>query len=312
MVNTTKSQDELSQDLKNKAIAEGFELVGIARIPGSKQIKLRTRALENWLSAGNQADMNWMEAPRRQNIQTLLKGVKSTLAVGLNYYVKANKVPGTLSLARYGWGRDYHKIINQRLKRVGRWLEKERPNCEWKVCVDSAPLLDKAWAEEAGIGWIAKNSNLINTKTGSWILLGHLLCTEPLTPDKPAKPKCGKCTICIKRCPTQAITQPFIIDSRKCLAYHTIENRNTNLEEEIKIAMGSWVAGCDICQDVCPWNKKSIPHNEKEFLPKKELRDLKKKDWIELTEDTFNKIFEGSAVKRTKFQGLKRNIKAVS
>ena len=173
-------------------------------------------------------------------------------------------------------------------------------------------MLDKAWAEEAGIGWIAKNSNLINTKTGSWILLGHLLCTEPLTPDKPAKPKCGKCTICIKRCPTQAITQPFIIDSRKCLAYHTIENRNTNLEEEIKIAMGSWVAGCDICQDVCPWNNNEIKSSkDPEIMPKKWMLELTEDEALSWTDDEWKEKLKGSAFKRIKPWMWRRNIKAV-
>ena len=163
-----------------------------------------------------------MASPRRRDPGLLLPGLTSLLAVGLNYHVKTVPKPGRLRVARYAWGRDYHRVVDQRLRRVGRWLSDQRPDCQWRVCVDSAPLLDKAWAEEAGLGWIGKHSNVINPQEGSWMVLGHLLTTEQLSPDQPARALCGRCTACLDACPTDAIREPFVVDSSLCLAYHTL------------------------------------------------------------------------------------------
>ena len=310
-MNNIKNKAQLSEEIKTQARNQGFNPIGIAIIPGSDRLTLRTKSLERWLAAGHQADMNWMEAPRRQNIESLLKGVKSILAVGLNYYVDKKRDPKALSIARYAWGRDYHKIIEQRLKKIGQWLEKERPSCRWKICVDSAPLLDKAWAEEAGLGWIGKNSNLINQKHGSWMALGHLLCTEPLIPDERTTSLCGACEICIKACPTSAITEPFVIDSNQCLAYHTIENRNEALPMEIKQAMGSWVVGCDICQDICPWNKQDlVSAKDPDLIPKEWILTLTKDQVLDWNQETWNQKLKGSALKRIKPWMWRRNAKA--
>ncbi len=307
-----KSQIQLSKALKEQARLEGFNPVGIARIPGSTRIMLRTAALQRWLAAGYHADMKWMEAPRRQKIESLLEGVTSVLAVGLNYYNETKQVPGSLSIARYAWGHDYHKVIDKRLRRIGRWLEKERPNCRWKACVDADPLLDKAWAEEAGLGWIGKNSNVINARNGSWMVLGHLLCTEPLIPDKPEQPKCGKCQSCIEACPTKAITEPFVINSKLCLAYHTLENRNSTLPNEIEAALGKWVAGCDICQEVCPWNHKEIPSNlDPEIQAKDWILKLTKDQALSWTDQKWNEVLKGSALKRIKPWMWRRNAAAI-
>ncbi len=307
-----QNQLELSQELKKAAIKQGFNLVGIARVPGSERIELRTAALQRWLNAGHQGEMKWMEAPRRQNIETLLEGVKSILSVGLNYYVKKEKNPKALSIARYAWGKDYHKIINKKLKHVGKWLQKESPNCRWKICVDSAPLLDKVWAEEAGLGWIGKHSNLINKEYGSWIVLGHLLCTETLLPDIPAKPVCGKCQICIEQCPTQAITEPFVVDSNSCLAYHTIENRASKLPEEIKSSLGNWIAGCDICQEVCPWNKKELlSSQDPDMAPRDWILKLTKKQVLSWSDNKWEEQLSGSTLKRIKPWMWRRNAEAI-
>ncbi len=264
---------KLSLELKEQAKLQGFNPIGIARVPGSNRLHLRTAALQRWLESGHHADMKWMESTTRQKIDNLLEGVNSVLVVGLNYLTEAEiKNKGQVLIGRYGWGKDYHKIIEKRLKRIGEWLESRRASCKWKVCVDTNPLLEKAWAEEAGLGWIGKHSNLINSKNGSWMVLGHLLCTEKLTPDEPASPLCGKCQKCIDACPTKAISEPFVVNSRNCIAYHTIENRNSELPLHIKQSMGPWIAGCDICQEVCPWNNK---HIEKNNDP-----DLKAKEWI--------------------------------
>ena len=173
---------DLADALKQQALEQGFALAGIAAVPGGERIALRTAALQRWLAAGHHAAMAWMQDPRRQAIEQLLPGVQSVLAVGLNYYVDQQQAAGTPKIARYGWGRDYHRVIDQRLRRLGRWLEEQQPDCRWRACVDSAPLLDKAWAEEAGLGWIGKNGNLISTSHGSWLLLGHLLTTIRLQP----------------------------------------------------------------------------------------------------------------------------------
>ena len=305
-------QKQLSENLKNEAKKQGFNPVGITRVPGSERIKLRTAALQRWLKAGYQAEMSWMEAPRRQKIEEMLDGVTSVLSVGLNYYINKNKEPNALSIARYAWGKDYHKVIEKRLKRVGRWLEKEKPSCRWKICVDSAPFLDKVWAEEAGLGWIGKHSNLINKDYGSWIVLGHLLCTEPLEPDKPSKPLCGKCQMCIDACPTKAISEPFTINSNLCIAYHTIENRKEILPEKITSSIGSWIAGCDICQEICPWNQKRIDSSQDpEMQPKAWILELTKKQALSWSDEKWHQVLSGSALKRIKPWMWRRNAKAI-
>jgi len=304
-------QDQLSDELKEQARKQGFDPVGIARFPGSNRIQLRSAALQRWLKAGHQADMGWMAAPRRQRANELLEGMTSLLAVGLNYFVNTQRPTGSLLVARYGWGRDYHRVVEQRLRRVGRWLEKQRPDCRWKICVDAAPLLEKAWAEEAGLGWIGKHSNLIHSQQGSWMVLGHLLCTEPLTPDKPAKSLCGKCQSCLDVCPTKAITEPFVIDARLCLAYHTIENRNPDLPANIVNHLGNWVAGCDICQDVCPWNQTSLlSSKDPDIQPRNWLLTLTRDQALSWSDTTWNEQLRGSALKRIKPWMWRRNAAA--
>ncbi|KZR61178.1 tRNA epoxyqueuosine(34) reductase QueG [Prochlorococcus sp. MIT 1306] len=308
VVKICANQDQLSYELKEQAKKQGFDPVGIARFPGSDRLQLRSAALQRWLKAGHQADMAWMASSQRQQADQLLEGMTSLLAVGLNYFVNVQRAPGKLLVARYAWGRDYHRVIKQRLRRVGRWLEQQRPNCRWKICVDTAPLLDKAWAEEAGLGWIGKHSNLINTQRGSWMVLGHLLCTEPLTPDQPAQSLCGKCQSCLEMCPTEAITEPFVIDSRRCLAYHTIENRNPDLPENIVRSLGDWVAGCDICQDVCPWNQQSLPHsNDPDVQPRDWLLKLTRNQALSWSDTTWSEQLRGSALKRIKPWMWRRN-----
>ncbi|MBM5792257.1 MAG: tRNA epoxyqueuosine(34) reductase QueG, partial [Cyanobacteria bacterium M_surface_10_m1_298] len=248
-------QQQLAQAVKQQALSLGFDLVGIASAQGSARIQLRSAALERWLAAGHQADMAWMQDPRRRDLEALLPGVRSVVAVGLNYYVEADRTADSLKVARYGWGRDYHRVIDGRLRALGRWLETEVPGARWRACVDSAPMLDKAWAEEAGLGWIGKHSNLINREWGSWLLIGHLLTSLELPADAPAQAHCGACRACLDACPTGAIAEPFVVDARRCIAFHTIENRSAELPGEIANSLQGWVAGCDICQDVCPWNQ---------------------------------------------------------
>tara|TARA_B100000700_G_scaffold331316_1_gene463114 strand:+ start:179 stop:1138 length:960 start_codon:yes stop_codon:yes gene_type:complete len=311
-VTNLERQHQLTKELKIRAKKEGFDLVGIARVPGSSRLKLRNQALQRWLEKGKHGSMKWMEAPRRQDISTLLDGVQSLLAVGLNYYVEKEHSKNGLSIARYAWGRDYHKIIEKRLKKIGKWLEIERPNCQWRVCVDSSPLLDKAWAEEAGIGWIGKHSNLINQKIGSWFVIGHLLCTEALTPDKPSEPVCGQCQKCIQACPTKAISEPFVVDSNNCLAYHTIENKSETLPKKIANSMNGWIIGCDICQNICPWNIEAMSNNDPEVQPQEWILNITKEEVFSWNDEDWKNRLKGSALKRIKPWMWRRNVDSAS
>jgi len=234
MINTIKDKIEISKKLKERAIYEGFTIAGIASIPGSSRLKLRTNALERWLSNNHHAEMKWMEAEKRKNISSLFEGAKSVLSVGFAYINSQNNNNNFLKVAKFSQGEDYHKVIHKKLKNIGKWIKQEIPDCKWKICVDTSPLLEKAWAEEAGIGWIGKNSNLISKKNGSWFTLGFMILTKDLMPDKPHQSLCGKCDICIEHCPTKAIVEPFVIQSDLCIAYHTIENRDKTIPKKIE------------------------------------------------------------------------------
>ncbi len=308
-----KKSDNLTRKIKDRAFEEGFDAVGIATVPGSSRIKLRTASLERWLEAGHQAKMEWMKSPRRKNIENMLQGVQSVLAVGLNYYVDTYKMPKDISIARYGWGQDYHKVIEKKLKKIAKFLEGERPDSQWKICVDTSAFLDKAWAEEAGIGWIGKHSNIINPKIGSWMFIGHLLSTEDLEADEPSKSICGECEQCIEACPTKAIEEPFIVNSNNCLAYHTLENRDQKLPINIINKMGNWIAGCDICQEVCPWNHKNITNtNEPDLQPSEWILNITKKDALSWSDSKWKKNLDNSALKRIKPWMWRRNINSIS
>jgi epoxyqueuosine reductase len=304
---------DLARRLKQQARQLGFDPVGIATVPAGERLNLRTAALERWLAAGHQADMHWMADPRRSAVNRLLPGVRSLLAVGLNYYVESERAPGSLKVARYGWGRDYHRVIDSRLRRLGRWLETQVPDLQWRACVDSAPLMDKAWAEQAGLGWIGKHGNLIHRRRGSWLLLGHLLTSLPLPPDQPAEPLCGSCSRCIPACPTGAITEPFVVDSRRCIAFHTIENRDPELPEAIAAALHGWVAGCDLCQEACPWNQQNLESSsDPELQPRPWWLDLQAQTALLWSEATWDDKLRASALRRIKPWMWQRNIRAAT
>jgi epoxyqueuosine reductase len=302
---------ELASALKAQALELGFNLVGIASARGSERIRLRNAALQRWLSAGHHGEMAWMQDPRRQAIEALLPGVRSVVAVGLNYYVDDQPAPGSLKVARYGWGRDYHRVIDGRLRALGRWLESNQPQSQWRACVDSTPLLDKAWAEEAGLGWIGKHSNLINRDWGSWLLIGHLLTDLELPADEPATPNCGACRACLDACPTQAITEPFVVDARRCIAFHTIENRADQLPADIASNLNGWVAGCDICQDVCPWNQQAlVSSTDPDLQPRPWWLDLQGADALGWSDGAWDEKLRASALRRIKPSMWRRNIAA--
>jgi len=309
MIDTIQDKKEISKKLKERAIFEGFTIAGIASIPGSSRIKLRTKALERWLSCNHHAEMKWMETEKRKNISSLLEDAKSVLSVGFNYLSSQNKKP-LFKVGKFGQGEDYHKVIYKKLKKIGKWINLEIPNCKWKICVDTSPLLEKAWAEESGLGWIGKNSNLINTKNGSWFTLGFLILTEDLIADKPHQSLCGKCEKCIEHCPTKAIVEPFVIQSDLCIAYHTIESKEQTIPKKIEENLNGWVAGCDICQDVCPWNKE-VPYNHSfETTPKEWIKnlDIESLNW---DDKTWEENLTGTTLKRVKPWMWRRNIKAI-
>ena len=304
---------DLADTLKQQARQLGFAAVGIASAAGSERLRLRTAALERWLAAGHQADMAWMADPRRRAVEALLPGVRSVVAVGLPYWVDAERSPGSLKVARYGWGRDYHRVIDGRLRALGRWLESQMPGAGWRACVDSSPLLDKAWAEEAGLGWIGKHSNLISREHGSWLLIGHLLTTAVLPADPPAVPACGACSACLEACPTAAISEPFVVDARRCIAFHTIENRDAELPEAIAGALEGWVAGCDICQDVCPWNHKPLPgSSDPDLQPRPWWLNLRGEEALGWSDAEWDEKLRASSLRRIKPAMWRRNIRAAA
>ena len=310
MIYTLQNKQEISKRLKKRAINEGFTISGIASIPGGSRLKLRTNALERWLSNNHHSEMKWMEAERRKNISLLLKGARSVLSVGYSYLnSQSNNKDKFFKVGKFGQGEDYHKVIYRKLKNIGRWINVEIPDCKWKICVDTSPLLEKAWAEESGLGWIGKNSNLISKKNGSWLSLGFIILTKELVPDKPHQSLCGKCDKCIEHCPTKAIIEPFVIKSDLCIAYHTIENREKFIPKKIEENLNGWVAGCDICQDVCPWNKKVPYNNDSETQPKEWIMNLNV-DSLNWDDKTWIEHLKGTTLKRIKPWMWRRNIKA--
>jgi epoxyqueuosine reductase len=295
--------------IKNKAKDLGFTSCGNSK---SRHLHEEEDNFEKWLSNGYQGSMSYLERnlDKRLDPRKLVPGSKSVISLSYNYYPqKKIEQKNNFILSKYAYGKDYHNVIRKKLKKLFQFIKEKIGAVEGRVFVDSAPVHERAWAKLSGLGWIGKNSLLINEKRGSYFFLAEIICDLELDYDSPARNRCGKCTKCIDACPTDAITSAQVINANKCISYLTIENKN-QIPDELKNNLNDAIFGCDICQDVCPWNKFSKPHNEKKFIPNDELSSLKKSDWIELTEETFNRIFEGSAVKRSKYQGIIRNIKA--
>ena len=302
---------ENTKFIKNKAKDLGFSSVGISK---ARHLHEEENKFEKWLSKGFQGSMNYLEKnlDKRLDPRKLVPGSKSIISLSYNYYPKKNiDKKNNFIISKYAYGKDYHKVIKKKLKILFRSIKEKIGDVEGRVFVDSAPVHERAWAKLSGLGWIGKNSLLINEKKGSYFFLAEIICDLDLEYDSPVANRCGKCTKCIDACPTDAITSTQIINANKCISYLTIENKK-EIPTELKNNLNDAIFGCDICQDVCPWNKFSKPHKEESFNPKNELSSLKKTDWIELTEETFNKIFEGSAVKRAKYEGIIRNIKAAN
>jgi len=295
--------------IKRKALELGFSSCGISQ---ARFLKEEEQKFEKWLSNGYQGNMLYLERniDKRLDPRILVPGSKSVISLTYNYYPpKKLSNKNNFIISKYAYGRDYHKVLKKKLRQLFYYMKENIGSIEGRVFVDSAPVHERAWAKLSGLGWIGKNSLLINKNIGSYFFISEIICDLELEYDSPVSDRCGNCTKCMDACPTNAITQAQVIDANKCISYLTIENKNT-IPEEFKNEMNQSIFGCDICQDICPWNRFSTPHNEKEFLPNKKLKKLRKKDWIELTEETFNLIFEGSAIKRAKYNGLKRNINA--
>ena len=306
MINNKAKYTEL---IKTEAKRLGFLSCGI-----SKAAFLEDEAprLEKWLKNNSHGEMRYMENhfDKRLDPTLLVEGSKSVVSLLLNYFPDKEQTDNSYKLSKYAYGTDYHFVIKDKLKQLLHFIQDEIGDVNGRAFVDSAPVLDKAWAAKSGLGWIGKHSNLLTQQIGSFYFIAELIIDLDLEHDHATTDHCGTCTACIDACPTEAITEPYVVDGSKCISYFTIELKE-NIPTEFKDKMDDWVFGCDVCQDVCPWNRFSKSHSEPLFNPHPELLEMTKKDWEEITEDTFKKVFKNSAVKRTKFSGLERNIKFI-
>lgn len=303
MANSSK----YSRLIKEKAKALGFLSCGIAK---AGFLTNEAPKLEKWLKQGHHGEMHYMENhfDKRLDPTRLVPGAKSVVSLLLNYYTPERQSdPKAPKLSSYAYGEDYHYVIKRKLNELLTHLKQEIGEIEGRVFVDSAPVMDKAWAAKAGLGWVGKNTNLISKQVGSFFFIAEMIIDLDLEYDLPVADHCGSCTACIDACPTDALIAPYQIDGSKCISYATIELKSA-IPTYFKDKMEGWMFGCDICQTVCPWNRFSTPHKEEAFQPHPELLDLTARDWEELTEETFKKVFKKSAVKRTKLDGLRRNI----
>ena len=303
MINNTSKHTRL---IKEEAKRLGFLSCGISK---AQFLDEEAPRLEQWLNNNMHGKMQYMENhfDKRLDPTKLVEDSKSVISLLLNYYPDQTQTEDSYKLSKYAYGTDYHFVIKDKLKQLLQFIKENIGDVNGRAFVDSAPVLDKAWAAKSGLGWIGKHSNLLSKQTGSFYFIAELIIDLDLDYDNPTTDHCGTCTACIDACPTQAIVQPYVVDGSKCISYFTIELKE-ELPSTMKNKFDDWMFGCDVCQDVCPWNRFSKPHSEPLFNPHPELLSMTKKDWDEITEDTFRKIFKKSAVKRTKLSGLNRNI----
>jgi epoxyqueuosine reductase len=298
--------------VKKIAAELGFNFCGIAQ---ATKLDHDARRLESWLSNGMQGNMHYMERyfDMRIDPRQLVPGAKSVITLLLNYFPKDKQDAGTPKISKYAYGKDYHEVIRQKLNKVIENLKSEIGDFHGRGFVDSAPVLERTWAQRSGLGWVAKNGNLINKQMGSFFFIATLITDLDLVPDDPfAKDYCGTCSRCIDACPTDAILPGKVVDGSKCISYFTIELKDMLIPNEMKGKFENWMFGCDICQDVCPWNRFSKPTNEIEFTPLREILDLSTKEWEMMTEEKFKKIFDHSPLNRSKLKGIQRNLKFIS
>jgi epoxyqueuosine reductase len=298
-----------AQLIKQKATELGFFHCSISQVEFLEQ---EAKQLEAWLTRSYHGKMAYMENhfDKRLNPALLVEDSKSVITLLFNYYTEKKQLdPTAPKISKYAFGEDYHFVVKDKLKQLLEFIQATIGEVHGRAFVDSAPVMDKAWAKKSGAGWMGKHSNVINKEQGSFFFIAELIIDLELEPDGPIKDYCGTCTRCIDACPTDAIVQPYVVDGSKCISYLTIELKDALLPAEFRHKMDNWMFGCDICQDVCPWNRFSKAHNEPRFEPHQDLLNLQKHEWHELTEDLFNELFKVSPVKRTKYEGLKRNIK---
>ncbi|TXI14475.1 MAG: tRNA epoxyqueuosine(34) reductase QueG [Pedobacter sp.] len=294
--------------IKQEAKKLGFLFCGISK---AEFLEEEAPRLESWLKKDYHGQMKYMENhfDKRLDPRKLVEGAKSVISLALNYYTdERQESQDAPKISKYAYGSDYHDVIKDKLKQLMEVIRAYIGDVHGRAYVDSAPVLDKAWAQKAGFGWIGKNANLLNKQFGSFFFLAELIVDVELEYDiAPTKDHCGTCTRCIDACPTDAIVGPYVVDGSRCISYLTIELKD-EIPSEFKGKMGGWVFGCDVCQDVCPWNRFSVLSREAAFKPSHELLNMTQSDWQDITEEVFAKLFKKSAVKRTKFAGLKRNI----
>ncbi|NNC61633.1 MAG: tRNA epoxyqueuosine(34) reductase QueG [Eudoraea sp.] len=300
------SRSENTRLIKEEAKRLGFLSCGISK---AEFLEEEAPRLERWLKNNMHGEMAYMENhfDKRLDPKILVEGSKSVISLILNYFPAREQKEDTYKISKYAYGKDYHHVIKSKLKELHNFIEEEIGDVHGRAFVDSAPVLDKAWAAKSGLGWIGKHSNLLTQQVGSFYFIAELIVDLELEYDHPVTDHCGSCTACIDACPTEAIIQPYVVDGSKCISYLTIELKN-EIPASFKGKMDDWIFGCDVCQDVCPWNRFSKAHSEPLFNPHPEMLEMNRNDWEEITEEVFKKVFRSSAVKRTKFTGLKRNI----
>jgi epoxyqueuosine reductase len=308
MTNGQQSNEFHSALIKQWATEAGFDFCGISKATFLEEEAPR---LENWLNLNYNGTMAYManHFDKRLDPRKLVDGAKSVISVMLNYYPEKQQDTenATFKISKYAYGADYHEVIKTKLRTILENIQNNIGEVNARVFVDSAPVLDKAWAAKSGLGWVGKNANLISKQNGSFYFLGEIICDLDLAYDTPTTNHCGTCTACLDACPTDAIVAPYVVDGSKCISYYTIELKEA-IPNEVKGKFENWVFGCDICQDVCPWNRFAKAHKTPEFALKKEIETFTKNDWEEITEEIFKAIFRNSPIKRSKFEGLKRNI----
>jgi epoxyqueuosine reductase len=305
------SPDQHTQIVKQSAARLGFDYCGVAKC---KYLEDDARRLEKWLGASMQGEMSYMENyfDLRVDPRQLVPGAKSVITLLLNYFPPITQADPTPKIAKYAYGQDYHEVIRKKLKQLMALMQEQVGAVEGRGFVDSAPVLERTWAQLSGLGWIGKNGNLINKQSGSFFFIATLIVDLDMTYDNPyAKDYCGTCTRCVDACPTDAILDNKVVDGSKCISYFTIELKDALIPEAMKGKFGNWLFGCDVCQDVCPWNRFSTATKEIGFTPLPEILNLSTSEWEELTEESFKKIFRHSPLQRAAYKGIKRNLKFI-
>lgn len=307
---TLKTKQQLTDLIKTKARESGFSYCGIAK---AEFLADEAQHLEEWLRRGYQGKMSYLENyfDKRLDPTLLVQGARSVISLLYTYYPSRDLAKeGQFKVAKYAYGEDYHFVVKDKLKTLLQQIQDEAGAVHGRAFVDSAPVMERAWAKRSGAGWIGKNSLLLNREMGSFFFLAELIIDLELEYDGPVKDYCGTCTACMDACPTDAIPEPYVVDGSKCISYFTIELKE-EIPAEVKGKFQDWIFGCDICQDVCPWNRFAKPHQDPRFAPDPALENMSRQEWQEITDEIFQKLFKRSPIKRAKLEGLQRNIRFV-